>query len=179
MNRRMIAMLLIVAVLLAMTACKKNTNEAESTTEASIPGVVDLPVEIEVDWDNLPESTAATEAKPSSDETEATEAETAKDPTQSATTPTTDSSTESTTAPTTGPEQETTKPTEPAAKLTDYEWYNSLSGAEQKAFMETFDSIEAFFDWYNNAKAEYEAQKPGIDVGDGVIDLEDFAGGNG
>jgi hypothetical protein len=52
-----------------------------------------------------------------------------------------------------------------------------MSPAEQQAYVESFDSIDQFFDWYNTAKAEYEAANPPIDVGDGVIDMEDIIGG--
>lgn len=82
-----------------------------------------------------------------------------------------------TTPPATDKEEEpdvTTPPTTDET-VTSYEWYHAMSGAEQKAFIESFDSIEDFFAWYNRAKAEYEAQNPDIEVGDGNVDL---GGGN-
>ena len=57
---------------------------------------------------------------------------------------------------------------------TEYERYLAMSGDEQQAFFESFGDPAAFFAWLNNARAEYEALYPGIDVGDGVIDLNDY-----
>lgn len=51
-----------------------------------------------------------------------------------------------------------------------------MSGEEQQEFFESFDSVEAFFEWYNEAKAKYEAEHPSIEIGgDGKVD----AGGLG
>lgn len=88
--------------------------------------------------------------------------------------------------PATQPDEET-KPTEPSggngggnnsgtAVQTEYERFHAMSPAEQQAFMESFESIDAFFAWYENAKAEHDAAKPPIDVGDGNIDLDDVIG---
>lgn len=56
--------------------------------------------------------------------------------------------------------------------LTDYEKYNAMTGAEQMEFINSFDSIEDFFDWLHQAEAEYEAAHPDIEIGDdGVVDL--------
>ena len=57
---------------------------------------------------------------------------------------------------------------------TEYEKYQAMSGEEQQAFFESFDDPAAFFAWLNNARAEFEAMYPGIDVGDGEIDLNDY-----
>ena len=51
-----------------------------------------------------------------------------------------------------------------------FEAYNALTGAEQRAYMDTFPSIEAFFDWYNEAKAAYESTRDTIEY-DGSGDL--------
>jgi len=74
-------------------------------------------------------------------------------------------------------EDETPDDTEPIVTMT-YKQYIELSAAEQAAFRKTFDSISDFFAWYNAAKAEYDAQNPGIDIGDGSIDLEDIMNNN-
>lgn len=76
--------------------------------------------------------------------------------------------------------EETTTPAEknpdtPAKETTEYEKYLAMSGQQQKAFMESFDSIEAFFEWLNEAKAEYEAANPAIEIDDVVIDLGENA----
>ena len=70
------------------------------------------------------------------------------------------------------------KPTEPKpAEQTEYEKYMAMSGVEQKARMESFGSIESFFDWLTTAKVEYETAHPDIVVGsDGKVDTGDLAG---
>ena len=54
---------------------------------------------------------------------------------------------------------------------TEYERFMNMTPAEQRAFMEDFDDIEAFFDWYNAAKFAYEQANPAIDVGEGDINI--------
>ena len=52
-----------------------------------------------------------------------------------------------------------------------YESYNAMSGEKQQEFIDSFDSIGDFVAWYNDAKAEYEAMHPGVEIGNGdVID---------
>ena len=58
----------------------------------------------------------------------------------------------------------------------DYETFVALDPAVQREYMESFESMDAFFEWYNAAKEAYEKAHPPIDVGDGVIDLEDLFG---
>lgn len=85
----------------------------------------------------------------------------------------------------TEPQQtEPTQPTEPAQTEPvqipegeiDYETFTAMDPALQRAYMESFENLDAFFEWYNAAKAAYEQAHPSIDVGDGVIDLEDLFG---
>lgn len=80
------------------------------------------------------------------------------------------------------------KPTEPAEQPGDsdvepgnmsYEQYQAMSAGEQHAYMDSFGSIDAFFDWYNAAKEKYESEHPPIEVGDSPIDLGEVVGGNG
>lgn len=56
-----------------------------------------------------------------------------------------------------------------------YEVYNNMTPAEQMAYYNQFPSMEAFVQWYNEAKAEYDKAHGAIDVGDGDIDLGDIA----
>jgi len=72
---------------------------------------------------------------------------------------------------------DSTKPGNPSGPM-DYEKYTSLSAEDQSAYRATFDSISAFFEWYNAAKADYDAKNPGIDVGSGTIDLEEIMNGS-
>lgn len=46
-----------------------------------------------------------------------------------------------------------------------YEQYNALSATEQEAFFNSFDTVEDFFAWYNQAKQEYENNQNYIDAG--------------
>lgn len=57
-----------------------------------------------------------------------------------------------------------------------YKEYVKLTPAQQDAYIKSFESIKAFFDWYEKAKEEYEKNNPPIDVGDGNIDLEGILG---
>ena len=56
----------------------------------------------------------------------------------------------------------------------DYETFQAMPAAQQQQVMEGFPSIEAFFDWYEAAKAQYEADHPPIEVDGGSIDLDDL-----
>ena len=62
----------------------------------------------------------------------------------------------------------------PAPGELSYEDYNAMSAASQRAYMESFEDVEDFFVWYYDAKDAYDAAHPDIEVGDGVIDLEDL-----
>ena len=85
---------------------------------------------------------------------------------------------------------ETTEPvqpdvTEPTAPETEvdttnltYAQFHELTGIQQQEIMESFESIEAFFLWYDQAKAEHEKENPPIEIEDGQIDLEKIPGGN-
>ncbi len=65
-----------------------------------------------------------------------------------------------------------TAPEEPAMQgASEFERYNAMSGAEQQAFMESFETVEAFFEWYIDAKEAYEASRGDIEIsGDEIID---------
>lgn len=65
----------------------------------------------------------------------------------------------------------------PAPGELSYEDYNAMSTVSQRAYMESFENIDDYFDWYYEAKEAYDEAHPDIDVGDGVIDLEDLLQG--
>lgn len=65
----------------------------------------------------------------------------------------------------------------PETETLDYLKYHNMSGSEQAAFINTFPSVDAFFQWYNAAKKEYEDSLTEID-GDTTLDLGDLVGGN-
>ena len=57
-----------------------------------------------------------------------------------------------------------------------YSQYQAMSAAEQQEWFESFDSVEAFFAWYNNAKAVYDANDDSIIVdGNTSIDMGEIA----
>ena len=172
---------IVFALLLILVACGKQSDDAAGTTapvesaaleavetteeEVNIPGLEDSEFDDETEATEAGETTEATEATEETKADEETEPEETTKPTE-ATKPTEETK-----------PQETTPPTQPSAKpQTEYERFQNMSAEEQQAHMESFGSIEAFFDWYNNAKAEYEAANPPIDVGDGSVDMGDLLG---
>lgn len=180
MNRRLIAIILAACLALCLLGCNQEeqpalenpaTTEATEATELEVvPGVVVNPNGGMVDLDDTTNST-----EQPSENTEA--------PTEQPITGQTgneEQTTQDTTEPTEKP-SEGTDATEPeggnaATGATEYERYYNMSGDEQKAFIESFGSIEAFFEWHNAAKAEYEKLHPDIEIEDGSVDL---GGGNG
>ena len=52
-----------------------------------------------------------------------------------------------------------------------YEEFQNLTPAQMRAFEESFESKDAFFEWYNAAKDAYENANPPIDAGNGTITL--------
>jgi hypothetical protein len=51
-----------------------------------------------------------------------------------------------------------------------------MSPSEQQEHMNSFDSVEDFFDWYDQAKTEHDAANPPIEVGDGSVNLDEVLG---
>jgi hypothetical protein len=45
-----------------------------------------------------------------------------------------------------------------------YEEYNALSAEEQQEYFNSFDNIDDFFAWYNQAKKEYEDAQDRIEI---------------
>lgn len=59
-------------------------------------------------------------------------------------------------------------------KKMTYEEYHAMTAKKQKAYMNTFKNIDDFFDWYNQAKADYEEQNPDIEIENGSVNLDDL-----
>ena len=53
-------------------------------------------------------------------------------------------------------------PVDDDGKVT-YEEYHAMSGEQQAAFINTFESYDAFFEWYNAAEQEYKDNMKPID----------------
>ena len=177
MNKKTIALLL--ALLLLLSGCKAKNNAAAEATDA--------PETIAVTEENTPTETlhpALTDNPFGDGWTEPSE------PVQAGeTTAATEASKETEAPEETEAPKATEAPdaTEPAAKPTEapedngemnYDKYMSMSAKEQSDYMNSFESVDAFFAWYNAAKAEHDAQNPDIEVGDGSFDLGELEGNN-
>ena len=55
-----------------------------------------------------------------------------------------------------------------------YEEFAAMTPLQQQSVMESYESIEAFFAWYDEAKKAYEEAHPPIEVGNGNINLNDY-----
>ncbi len=67
--------------------------------------------------------------------------------------------------------------TSQSPKAITYEEYEAMSAEEQQAYYLSYSDPMDFFAWYNDAKAEYDAQNPGIEIGPGgSVDIGDFFG---
>lgn len=71
-------------------------------------------------------------------------------------------------------ESETGEPPTAPDRKTTYEEYMAMTPEQQQDFFESFPSVQAFMEWYNDAKAEYEASKDGIIIDGGDIDIGDY-----
>ena len=180
MNRKLIALLLAVVMLLCI-GCKNKDNDTTGATEAAetqpstepaetvetVPGTADNildPNGFEED-ETEPEKEEADETIPAESEDQEADENLPAEP--KATEP------ENTEPDSTEPESTEPENTEPDAddhKVT-YEEYNNMSPEEQLAFFNQFASMEDFVTWHNEAKAEYEKENGSIDVGDGNIDM--------
>lgn len=191
LKRNMIAcvgcmLVLLLGIAMVCGGCKKNeepswtytgpaTTESQNTEESKkpTPAGPDEPapsVSIEiVDREDLEDTTAPTTDQGGSDIGGNVGVEDRPaNPTDPAT-PTTPAPT--TPAPTTPP-SDTAGPELDADGHWTYEYYVSRTGDEQYAYMQTFPSLRAFNDWYNAAKAAYDAAQPKETIGaDGVIEL--------
>lgn len=188
MNKRLMV-LLLVAILLLAVGCKNNADTADiadttEATESSLPLETEtnpvIPEEPVLGVGTLDESLTNPFENPEEAEQETTEnsgsadngnndGSNTEEPSQSGNeTPTEPDPTES----------EATEPdaTEPEGGNTyvSYEEYNNMTPAEQVAYYNQFPSMEAFVEWYKEAKAEYDKEHGSVDVGDGNIDLGDI-----
>ncbi|MBQ3527179.1 MAG: hypothetical protein IJA52_01290 [Clostridia bacterium] len=59
-----------------------------------------------------------------------------------------------------------------------YAEFIELSAVEQQAYFESFDNIQDYFDWYNDALEKYEEEQNKIE-GSGSVNIGDLIDGNG
>lgn len=163
-------------------------DKAEQNQEATEEtGQVDIPDDVTAGT-NREEPEAPT--KGSTEETPVTPTkgnETSKDPTTPTKNPITPTkpSQQGTTTPTIPEETEPEVPYFPEATDTPapekdevtYMDYHSMTATEQKAFINTFESYDAFFEWHEAAKKAYEDGLIEID-GSTPVNMEDIVGGN-
>lgn len=166
MNKRILTLLVALFILITLSACVNKNEEqiqVSQTFEASptrVPSVITNTITIDDIEEPMHTPLVTSESvQPSIPPTE-----------------TTDSAEESP-APTSAPAESPENNAITAPSATAYEQYNAMSGDEQIAFMESFDSVDAFVAWYNAAQAEYNASRPAIEVEGGVIDMSEIIGG--
>ena len=72
----------------------------------------------------------------------------------------------------------TTPPSDDTAKLSaEYEAFRAMTGAEKKAYQNSFETIDAFFEWYNAAMEAYNKEHPPTEIGsDGTINMDGLTG---
>lgn len=200
MKKRMIFCLML-ALVLVLAGCRKNPQETQpgeeetqpvEITEAQVGPLVDSIFDDDWDQDTQESEPTEEETADKDDDKDSTKPTEDKDdnkkPTE-ATRPGGDAP--DTDGPVDPPAPDDPDPTNPGNKETeptekpgnndpvevpdpedvDYREFMDMTPAEQQAFMESFESIEAFFEWYEAAKEKYEKENPPIDVGDGNVTL--------
>lgn len=192
-----VAVLLAGALLSVLVFGGKSEPEPEQTakqtiaaTEENAPGVEDSifddePQETEAAISETRETTANTEPTESGEAAEhikstepqlnESEPDHPEDPAPTGPKPTQPSEpTESAKLP------EPTDSTEPSggdAPAKDYTWFQNLSASEQQAWMDSFENIDAFFEWYNDAKEKHEEANHSIEVNGDPIDMDEIING--
>ena len=171
-NCKLLICIIAIAAVLCFVGCNSNDINNDSEINNNTPTLPDLnsnnQTELETeplnqDGQTVPaivtnpeSSTTDNETESDTNVTDPNESESAENPTDS----------EATTPNDTEPVQNN----KPDLSMT-YEEFQNLTPAKMREFEESFESKEAFFDWYNAAKEAYENANPPIDAGDGVITL--------
>ncbi len=177
MNKTWIALFLAAVIALGLLGC---------TPASNTPAPSDIPTPTDTSQNSDPSASKEPSQDPDApgilDDMTPTDSTSSTEPSnESSSSPTTpeDTKPEDTKPEDTKPEDtkpEDTTPPETGSGITEFEWYIALSGEEQLAFYNTFPSAKEFMEWYNAAKAEYDALHPTETVpNDGNVDL---GGGN-
>ena len=77
------------------------------------------------------------------------------------------------------PESEPAQPvqSEPEEGEMTYRKFHDMMPSQQQAYVESFESLDAFFLWYAEAQEQYEKENPPIIIdGNGEINLGEIAG---
>lgn len=169
MNRRFYVLTLSIAVLITLASCAAKDPEGTGslmTAPSSITEPSDPP---DPTKDNgvVAGAPDVSDEDPDVDESQPELETEATDPTEDATIPTEDVDRD--------PSETSTEPT---GGTTSYLEYMNMTADQQESFISSFESMDAFMVWFNNAKAEYDSTGGAIDVGSGSVDLGTVPGGN-
>lgn len=173
-----VAVLLIIALIFAVRSCESTTKGPEVEVSATLSATVTPETETE----ETTNTTAAT-LDPDASYVEAGVGENLWDDDEDTTEETTkpaeatkpnNTEPEDTTVPSTEPEQD------PERTKTEYELYMEMSAEEQKKKLESFATVQEFFDWLERAKQEYEDSLDYIEIdGNGPVDIDGILDKNG
>lgn len=178
----MTAVLLVAAVLL-MAACAQAPSDDNSTPSSSLQGALEDNTLFGDGASSATSQPSSGVSMPSSGATvpsngATTPSSTATVPSSGATVPSGGNASQPATQPSTQATQPSSAPNDPVAM--DYQTFQSLTGAEQRAYQESFESLDAFFEWYNAAKEAYDKENPTIEIdGSGVVDMGTLPSNNG
>jgi hypothetical protein len=169
MKKKLICLLLTAVMLFSLAACtfvEPENKQTEAPTNAPTNAPTDAPTDAPTEAPSAAPTEAADET-PTEAPTEAPTNAPVTKPTAAPTQAPTDAPTESPTeAPTDAPVEDT------YVAPRNYEEYLALSGDDLTRFMESFPSVDDFFDWVKAERKKYEDAKDKIQVGsDGIIDL--------
>ena len=192
MNKRIVCLLLALALCLSLTACKREqqTNPTNSTN----PAIESEPV---LQTETSPTGAPADSNIP--DSTESTQHETVGTPAVQETLPPdadvsigvvegvggSDIDTDSQDGTSAQKPTEATGPEGSESQIDSsfditrltYEGFNALSGEDQRKVVDMFGSADDFIRWYKAVEAQYKAEHPDIEIGDGTVNGEDITGG--
>lgn len=175
---------LAVAAAATFVACTPAETPAPTTPDATLDGQLGV-IDSIFPEDNVLDNTATTpdsdvpttptETKPESPDPDIPDAP--QNPTEGLQDPDSTEPPDETQPITTKPAETTPSPAIPVGSLTYTEFWD-LTPEQQQAYQASFESLDAFFQWYNAAVEQHEAENPPIVIGpDGVVDL-DKVGGN-
>lgn len=152
-NRNFIAMLCVM-LLLVIALCACMTKDQQNAAENTAPATTDPGYGVD-NWEDISGTGG------NGDNQQPTQNETIEEPSQS-TQPAETDSTQATTA---------SNPYTPGSL--SYEEYLALDGEQQQLYALSFDSVEDYISWYNDALAEYENSEV-VEI-TGPVDLEDYS----
>ena len=181
MRNKILLTVLLLAAALMITACAQAPSDGSTTPSSSLSGALEENTVFGdgSDTGNTQQSTSSTAPSTSvpGNSVPSTSVPGTSVPSTSAPgTSVPGTSVPGTSAPTTQP---STKPAGPDTSLT-FEQFQAMTGAEQRAYQESFENLEDFFVWLNAAKEAYEKENPSIEIGgSGEVDMGDLVGGNG